>query len=1580
MQSYNKIIETLRYKTPEELTKYLVQRLEESEAILPPELSSRKSVEKSDKEAAGFRQIIQNVNEEFGTAAYNSEEDEERISSIDSIDNLELPQIIRLLFSSAGLRECMYLMGCCSVVEFIKTVQGSAPPKSLCCKVLNSERVYHCIDCQNDESSVICMDCFEPEKHVGHRYFISTASGMCDCGDENALKSSGFCSRHTGLNPKDDMRKYYPACYVETTRPVLCAMCRYAIVHICDCKKYDNVRSVLLAMYILAKKLGYGFGSMLGDAICQEHPDLVPGVKMGAPLLRFAYEVRGHDFDRSLLWDIAFYNRLIPDATKIFVNKILFELIGIFDFRSKFTAMFIRMHRWCCMWLSGIYPGKAIDEFKSEGLDFEEETEDDEYEDSIDNEGEESSNFEGFSVQLISSKGACGEMIDKLSFFVRIFDTLHEIFARCLAEDVGGAPGEGGNTLPFIDIFETNSSLLSVLERMCSDIRYALQQTDWNGVNAFFRSSSSNAIISSMYSAISLFHGLWPNKLSIVEYIDVGKAFVSDMFLMLIALHSPLKDMLNGFEILSIAEKEHVTGRVLAEMWHQMCDVHTSYIDCPRIEIETGDGAKLSVVDYDITTKGASLVTTLNVFTIKFLMEALNDFDSLDSLFRTANAMIKKSEYADKEITPESFAQAFLEAPLRALAYSSQIEAGHWVRNGEALFILNQFFRRHSGVSTFFCLNDLCSLQLCAAILPRDLFVATLLERFGVGTTHPAALKFSPVRPAVVYGALDMLLNVALENAYLPRTDPVAAARHTMVQFLALLPSFTYQEGFDVCPPHCEKYYESIIDDITEKVNGKYRLIDSLWDTEITPYFFFHGSNNIGVLVENYEVHLKRNKRPEQSLPCPKISSAPAHPLFKNLPGLLASRPLHMHIAQALCTPKFIDYDNDGKPSKEPPESQIYVLPCLHIIYLCLTSAIVCPSPSDLDPVIESALSDFGGMCTVAAICKIYHKYKENEALAASILRLLAARNPACRTAAEKAFEALGVSFEFDVTPEETPAAQKKRKENRKKQQSSALSKLRAKQLAYLQKVKSDDDKVTESDYGNSANNGKDDDSVDSCVCVFCHGHEGKLGWIGYAQKSDLLCRIDEVSQDSLTLGNSLPTFDEDNTKSALEFLATGMRNGIYIQLCKHRAHRECLGKYLSSGDHAHSGSLDKKALQYSCPACTRISNIFIADDSVDDMALYIPMCFMENGDEVVRFNQKLFYMLCRALGYTSASYELAARNTGTMAAYLTQERRDLLSIVLKNARIASADFKGGNDDDDDDDVHDIPELLDALIDREPNKVLERVNDRTLFTFDTFTVFVMYLAVLGETERVDKAFILNLLIAEMCKVRAAIVSSSHQQEQEQSSAENVITMRQIVKYCVPFLRRVLTLLASTQEEYKDILADIGDEYDFYVLVALLRLPRLPIVSSSFVDTDVNEVLAAPGCNVASEFFSFLETSDRYYVSKTSPAGKENNFKLVFSTAKPFHISVLEPSIEKMIVGYSKTVCPRCGTHPKYPCVCLICGKFVCAFDCCNSECNRHADECTKTHGMFYSIYSNFLIFFRSDRKVGTIYDSPYVDV
>ena len=49
-----------------------------------------------------------------------------------------------------------------------------------------------------DPTCAICMPCFKASDHKGHDYTMHESSGgVCDCGDPQAWRAEGFCTKVT---------------------------------------------------------------------------------------------------------------------------------------------------------------------------------------------------------------------------------------------------------------------------------------------------------------------------------------------------------------------------------------------------------------------------------------------------------------------------------------------------------------------------------------------------------------------------------------------------------------------------------------------------------------------------------------------------------------------------------------------------------------------------------------------------------------------------------------------------------------------------------------------------------------------------------------------------------------------------------------------------------------------------------------------------------------------------------------------------------------------------------------------------------------------------------------------------------------------------------------------------------------------------------------------------------------------------------------------------------------------------------------------------------------------------------------
>ena len=91
------------------------------------------------------------------------------------------------------------------VFNYLESI--SIPTKCVCAGIIDNIPGWKCEDCSIYENSIYCSKCYfnSKEFHKNHKVeFSSSSSGMCDCGDPDALYS--YCPEHCG--PYTEQKQY----------------------------------------------------------------------------------------------------------------------------------------------------------------------------------------------------------------------------------------------------------------------------------------------------------------------------------------------------------------------------------------------------------------------------------------------------------------------------------------------------------------------------------------------------------------------------------------------------------------------------------------------------------------------------------------------------------------------------------------------------------------------------------------------------------------------------------------------------------------------------------------------------------------------------------------------------------------------------------------------------------------------------------------------------------------------------------------------------------------------------------------------------------------------------------------------------------------------------------------------------------------------------------------------------------------------------------------------------------------------------------------------------------------------------
>ncbi|KAH0575614.1 putative zinc finger in N-recognin (UBR box) and ring finger domain-containing protein [Spironucleus salmonicida] len=83
------------------------------------------------------------------------------------------------------------------LIQFINLLP-KFPLKTCSNSIQQNNIAFTCHTCSNDTTSVYCGQCFFDSNHNNHYWYSKNSSiGQCDCGDDTAISSSGFCQKHS---------------------------------------------------------------------------------------------------------------------------------------------------------------------------------------------------------------------------------------------------------------------------------------------------------------------------------------------------------------------------------------------------------------------------------------------------------------------------------------------------------------------------------------------------------------------------------------------------------------------------------------------------------------------------------------------------------------------------------------------------------------------------------------------------------------------------------------------------------------------------------------------------------------------------------------------------------------------------------------------------------------------------------------------------------------------------------------------------------------------------------------------------------------------------------------------------------------------------------------------------------------------------------------------------------------------------------------------------------------------------------------------------------------------------------------
>jgi len=87
-----------------------------------------------------------------------------------------------------------------------KELKDQSGGTGVCAGVLKTGSVaWRCETCQTDPQAILCQACYENSDHTGHKIWLKTnVGGCCDCGNPDAFKKEGWCTKHQGFESSNE--------------------------------------------------------------------------------------------------------------------------------------------------------------------------------------------------------------------------------------------------------------------------------------------------------------------------------------------------------------------------------------------------------------------------------------------------------------------------------------------------------------------------------------------------------------------------------------------------------------------------------------------------------------------------------------------------------------------------------------------------------------------------------------------------------------------------------------------------------------------------------------------------------------------------------------------------------------------------------------------------------------------------------------------------------------------------------------------------------------------------------------------------------------------------------------------------------------------------------------------------------------------------------------------------------------------------------------------------------------------------------------------------------------------------------
>ncbi|KAI9321086.1 hypothetical protein BX666DRAFT_1851833 [Dichotomocladium elegans] len=668
---------------------------------------------------------------------------------------------------------------------------------------------------------------------------------------------------------------------------------------------------------------------------------------------------------------------------------------------------------------------------------------------------------------------------------------------------------------------------------------------------------------------------------------------------------------------------------VKSQMYHTF---DLPYIDQP-----------LEVVQYDILSQPVSFHHPLHWLLACLLEHAyLLDDQTIEAAGYTGGfsqvITLFKLNSAEQYISTDALLP-ILDFPVRTLAFSAQIRAGVWVRNGYGIRNQAHHYRDISLRENTYD-ADIFLLQLGFATVNPEKLMMTLMDRFGLfewfngERDHP---QYDTSQTTfMVEEFLNLLIICACEHANMSGMSIEARVRREIIHNLCL-GSITYSELVKRIPERLHEHtsFDRILAEVGNfkaplgvNDSGSYSLKEDYYD-QIDPYFYHYSRNNreeaIAVLKDRW---MKQNPTGNFFL-LPRVSTLSDGP-FRYIGEFLHSALFTQMAAYTLWNIRMI-----GNHKSDTNLDQT-----LYLIMLALTDKNNRQTKSDAEksggffdyicghyfPVTSETHSQELSLLDILSIFRDdEEKYKEIQAQLDWIFDRLVSDGPG-RT--RRAVNGWRAGRKCNKSKEEDNSASselQKKKEAALARQKRIMAQFAQAQTQFMEKnegLYEDDEDEEEMDQENETlKHSSDGDSESrfcpypSGTCIVCQEDVSEksesYGMLGLIQTSNILRESPPIHDPAVqaqicaidgSLDVEWPDAQEapDDATTLPGYPASLHKTGLYASTCGHLMHIKCFEVYCSSIDSRHASQLtrnqpeNRTRNEFMCPLCKSLGNVLL--------------------------------------------------------------------------------------------------------------------------------------------------------------------------------------------------------------------------------------------------------------------------------------------------------------------------------------------------------------------------------------------------